>query len=256
MNLPIRVERGLVLAPITINGNGPYDFIIDTATNSTLLDKGLAQKLKISPSDKILLSSSDGERSLERSQVAVIALGPAVSRDTEVLLDALESLKGTFPTVKGILGQNVLLSNSYEIDYRKKVLRIGESCQRKSESIRLPFELLAGIPILKIRTENGTSIRLVADSGATNLLFFDHMPQGVELLYQAASQNSKLTSISGVKEISAFQVLKLRIGEVELHNVLLGLDTGKHLPADGLLPLNLFSRASINGKEHYLELSR
>jgi hypothetical protein len=48
--IPVKVLRGqdrtvLVLVPITINGQGPYDFVLDTGASVSLIDQALAQRL-------------------------------------------------------------------------------------------------------------------------------------------------------------------------------------------------------------------
>jgi hypothetical protein len=48
--VPVRVLHGqdhtvLVLVPVTVNGRGPYDFVLDTGASVSLIDQALAQRL-------------------------------------------------------------------------------------------------------------------------------------------------------------------------------------------------------------------
>ena len=37
----------MIVVPVTINGSGPYDFVLDTGSNNTMLDQKLADKLAL-----------------------------------------------------------------------------------------------------------------------------------------------------------------------------------------------------------------
>jgi predicted aspartyl protease len=37
----------LIVVPVTINGSGPYDFVLDTGSNNTMLDQKLAEELAL-----------------------------------------------------------------------------------------------------------------------------------------------------------------------------------------------------------------
>src|SRR5580692_9603373 len=41
------VKDYLIVVPVTINGSGPYDFVLDTGSNSTMLDQKLAEELAL-----------------------------------------------------------------------------------------------------------------------------------------------------------------------------------------------------------------
>ena len=40
----------LIVVPITINGSGPYDKLLDTGSNNTMLDQKLADEFALTPS--------------------------------------------------------------------------------------------------------------------------------------------------------------------------------------------------------------
>src|SRR5438270_14061041 len=56
--LPVRTLRGyLMIVGVSIDDHGPYDFLIDTGTNTTLLDPELAAELKLTARDRLQLAS-------------------------------------------------------------------------------------------------------------------------------------------------------------------------------------------------------
>jgi hypothetical protein len=56
--LPARTIQGyLMIVSVRINDQGPFDFLVDTGTNSTLIDPALAKQLALQAKDKLRLSS-------------------------------------------------------------------------------------------------------------------------------------------------------------------------------------------------------
>src|SRR5258707_10696866 len=41
-------ERSMMIVPVSINGSGPYDFMLDTGAAKTIVDQKLAEELHLS----------------------------------------------------------------------------------------------------------------------------------------------------------------------------------------------------------------
>src|SRR5216683_6633055 len=62
-----RAVRGyLVVVPAYVNGLGPFDFLVDTGTNTTLIDPGLAQQMGGKPVGSQLLRTLTGSETVLR----------------------------------------------------------------------------------------------------------------------------------------------------------------------------------------------
>ena len=46
------VNDYMIVVPVTINGFGPYDFLLDTGSNNTILDQKLAEELALRRGDE------------------------------------------------------------------------------------------------------------------------------------------------------------------------------------------------------------
>src|SRR5215813_6584559 len=56
--VPVQTVGGyLMIVPVTINGAGPYQFLLDTGTNTTLVDPSLAAELSLKSVGKMALTS-------------------------------------------------------------------------------------------------------------------------------------------------------------------------------------------------------
>src|SRR5215469_12858534 len=48
--VPFQLVRGFaVVVPVTVNGHGPYDFMLDTGTTVTAVDRELSEELALEP---------------------------------------------------------------------------------------------------------------------------------------------------------------------------------------------------------------
>src|SRR5215470_6495405 len=53
--------ESIIVVPVTINGAGPFDFMLDTGTTDTLIDRKLAEELHLPAAGKRLLSRLQNE---------------------------------------------------------------------------------------------------------------------------------------------------------------------------------------------------
>jgi hypothetical protein len=55
---PRLVAGALVVIPVTVNGRGPFDFMVDTGSQVTVVDPSLAQELGLKPQGTVGLVST------------------------------------------------------------------------------------------------------------------------------------------------------------------------------------------------------
>jgi hypothetical protein len=77
------VQKSLIVVPVHVNGDGPFDFLLDTGTNTTLISPDLAQRLRLRPVDRVELVTVAGSEIVPRSWLNSLTLGSkTVSRTT------------------------------------------------------------------------------------------------------------------------------------------------------------------------------
>ena len=117
----------LILVPVEVNEQGPFDFILDTGAGTSLLSTELAEKLHI----KILGSkqgqSAGGAVSVSLAKVDSFAVGEARLPDVDVGIVDLKHITATVGArIDGDLGYNFLKSFRVSIDYEKSQLRLDD----------------------------------------------------------------------------------------------------------------------------------
>ena len=77
-NLPVRTIGGyLMVVSVSINDRGPFDFLVDTGTNTTLIVPELAKELRLTPKDSLQLASLASSTNVPRYYLQTFRVGPA-----------------------------------------------------------------------------------------------------------------------------------------------------------------------------------
>src|SRR3989442_7972455 len=85
-SVPLRlVGDRLVVVPVMVNGRGPFDFLLDTGTNTTVVDPELADELGLHAEDRVSMITPAGERVVPRGRLASVTVGPKTVEGLEAL---------------------------------------------------------------------------------------------------------------------------------------------------------------------------
>jgi predicted aspartyl protease len=117
-------EQPLLLLPTFVNGTGPYEFALDTATSTTAVSLELAQLLGIMAQEMAPLLATGGKTRVALSEVEALTVGTMTVHHLRVIVaDFLELLSHIVGTkLDGILGHNYLSAFVVTIDYQAEVL--------------------------------------------------------------------------------------------------------------------------------------
>jgi predicted aspartyl protease len=117
-----------VLVPVYLNGQGPYDFLLDTGATLTCVNQRLAEELDLPPMRGVIgvgaTVGTSGQVNLLR--VDRIAVGEAAATDVTVCAIDLGSIRDVGLEVDGLLGLNVLKEYHVTLDFRNQVLSLSE----------------------------------------------------------------------------------------------------------------------------------
>lgn len=169
--VPTQHDRiGRILAPVTINGRGPYRFVLDTGASVSTLSPRLALELGLvaDPNNPLLLHGVTGFAPLPAVRLQRLRSGSIV-RENE-LVPIIEA--SIMSNSDGILGVAGLSEERISIDFRADEFSIAQSRGRfvAAGYIRVPARRLSG-GLLAVRTKVG-DVRAIAviDTGAERTL--------------------------------------------------------------------------------------
>jgi predicted aspartyl protease len=117
----------LILVPVEVNEQGPFDFILDTGAGTSLLGIELADKLKVKVLGSKQGASAGGAVSVSLAKVDSFSVGESRMVDIDVGIVDLKHIGAAVGAkIDGDLGYNFLKSFRVSIDYEKCQLRLDD----------------------------------------------------------------------------------------------------------------------------------
>jgi predicted aspartyl protease len=256
------VRNYLVVVPVRINGKGPYDFILDTGTNTTIITPELASQLNLKPTGQVSLITPSGAKAVPQAILGNLTLGTKSIERLEVIYDGLQGVRSVDQDIRGILGQNFLSRFNYLIHYPKRQLEIEEEgeWEGRFQGTRLPMREDEGkqiIATLALAPFNRT-LRLVLDSAASDVVIFASRTRMIEFDARRG-EGFLLTASSESSSAHMQQIEVLQIGGDRLFDVKVAVVYQSGLlpnrSEDGLLPTSLFQTIIFQNDKHSVILN-
>jgi predicted aspartyl protease len=157
-----------MMAPVTINGRGPYQFLLDTGANTSCVSPRLVEELSLEPGPPAMVHTVVGVR--ERPSFVIDELKVGKRNRRRVRAPALP-LKG--PGVDGVLGIDWLRGQRLVLDFKTRAIEITSSRADQPEPNRVvvvPARKRLGQLTIVGADLNGVPISALVDSGAQGSL--------------------------------------------------------------------------------------
>jgi hypothetical protein len=262
----IRLEDlSMILVPVSINGSGPYDFLLDTGCAKTMVDEKLAGELGLTRlSEKTVTGVL---ASVRMSVVHVNSLsvsGATISGGEVFSSDHPVTVTGK---VRGVLGEDFLKNFDVLIDYRHQLIELESASgvlATTAEGERLPLQLdgvFQGQPTHNRLVVTGSipelgeePMTLLLDSGANHVtLFRDHL--GASTGYTQPTRMGNFGAwTTSVSTTRTFRSLRLGRSTVDDLTVV-GLARRPYVDIDGLLPTSMFPSIFISHSSRFVILN-
>lgn len=166
---PTQFDRvGRIVAPVMINGRGPFRLLVDTGANATTLSTQLADELGIDYRNgrSIVMNGVTGRALVPVATVQQMQAGALILQDQQVPIVDPQIMANA----DGILGIAALTDKQLIVDFRRDLVSIGNSRRLPGymatvKAKRLPAGLLVAPALVgRIRTV------VVIDTGAQRTL--------------------------------------------------------------------------------------
>jgi hypothetical protein len=269
---PRFVQHALIVIPVRINQAGPFDFMVDTGSQVTVIDPSLASQLDLKPQGRVGLVSV---ASSAQASVAVLDSLEADSKVVDkpfVVVHDLGQIRAADPRIRGVLGQSFLAHFDLFVDYGHKLLCLDETkgMRDRVRGERIPFvspqvpgDELPFMERLVISVHlSGTGkqpILLQLDSGCDGPILYpgSEQPEVQALIHAAVLQGSNVDNAHRVFAVVPPQIMQIGNRIVSHISFVTPVMVGKNLRErheDGLLPTLLFQRVFISGGvgDHYV----
>jgi predicted aspartyl protease len=251
-----RERYNRLTVPVTIGEHGPFNFMIDTGAQATVLSLDLADRLGFHEREPAVLIGMASRKPIEVTRLHDLALGNRVfDIETAPLVE-----QANIGAADGILGLDSLQEQRVLLDFEGRTIAVADAETLGGNGgfeivVRARREL--GQLIITSASLDGIRVNVLVDTGAQGSV------GNLELQRRLRGRDSgttEMTDINGVEVTSNLRLARdVRIGRAQLQNVpiafidsptfkALGLD---HEPAMvlGMNELKLFRRVAIDFKE-------
>ena len=267
---PRFVQRALIVIPVRINQAGPFDFMVDTGSQVTVIDPSLAAELNLRPQGRVGLVSVASVAQASVTLLDRLEADSHVVEKSPAIVQDLRQIQAADPRIRGVLGESFLAHFDLLIDYGHKLLCLDETSAMR-DSVRgehvlfvppqhpadeLPFMERLVISV-HLSGTGARAILLQLDSGSDGPILYagSKNPEVQVLVHSAALQGGNTTSAQRAFAVVPPQTMQ--IGNHILSNIsfVTPVSVQESLPSrheDGLLPTVLFQRVFISGRDHYV----
>jgi predicted aspartyl protease len=168
---PTRIDRiGRIVAPVYINGQGPFRLVVDTGASHTTVSPELAKKLGLesSPESRIMLNGVTGMAEVPAVNLDVIRAGDLVILNAQAPVVWSSVMAGA----EGILGVAGLRRERIFVDFRTDRIVISRSrgTEDLSKYLKVRGQLVAGGLLAVDARIGGVAARAIIDTGAERTL--------------------------------------------------------------------------------------
>jgi hypothetical protein len=255
---------------VAINGTGPYEFLVDTGSQITIIEPSLSAELQLKPQGHIYISAVGNHSKAELVIPDLIEAGPFAVRRPLVVVESLAQIQARDSKIRGLLGGSFLGHFDVLIDYAHKLLCLDETTQMRQDvrgehvaviqqsdgQQNLPFPHRLLIPAHLAGGDSRDVLLMLDSESNVPMLYAGNLKTPAWLL----RDHTRMGSVAGNGSQIALTVLpseEVRIGSRVLHEVsfLAPVSTERKVIGageDGLLPAALFKRVFISYSDYFV----
>ena len=160
-----RERHNRMTVPVTIQGQGPFDFLIDTGAQATVLSRTLADELQLHDRDTATLVGMASTQQVETTPIEEFTLGSRSFYIRQAPVVEGANIGGA----DGILGLDSLQGQRVLLDFHKREIAVADAEElggnRGYEIVVKARERLGQLIITKARLD-GISVDVIVDTGA------------------------------------------------------------------------------------------
>ena len=243
-------DNYLVVVEATVDGQGPFSFLLDTGSTHTLIDPSLARQLQAPVIGEASLTTVSDVRKDKLARLKEVRVGDSAVSELGAVIDKMDQVKLKAPGVRGVLGEDFLSQFDILIDYKKRILRFdgaaptGERCRIETmghyRGLTTTNRLLIEAEFMDIK---GRKVQLQLDTGAK-------MPELFPVRndpFPAQPWAGSMAFNSGMNGTSIHPHATIKIGTTTVRDVdVVRSRRGVAFDAVGLLPVWIFKSIYIS----------
>ena len=271
-SVPLRLINGHpMIVAVSVNHSGPYNFLLDTGTQMTMVDPTLAAELHLNTQGSAEVTGVGFLASAPFAQLDLLEVGShSVANQKVLVFDFQNSHSVDLHLFRGVLGEDFLGEFDMLIDNAHHLLCLDDSSAMAADvkgphiALVAPARATNAIPTLRsliiaARLSDGMRpVRLKLDSGSNTPFLYGPSQYLAIGLSRGASWHGREAD-GTQRAFVALPLQDVKIGPLELSKVsfltLAGVQKDPRASNfDGLLTTGLFKRILICHTDHFVVL--
>ena len=214
----------LMLLPVSVNGEGPFEFVLDTGAGTSLLTPELADRLKIERTGAKQGHTAGGPVNALLATADSFALGEIRRDDVDVAIMDLSHIgRAVGPRLEGDLGYNFLKHFRLTIDFRVLELTLEDPrrLERFSPPARAEVAIRLGQPskplvLIPVFVGGQGPFQFAVDTGTSTSSISPELARDLNL---RSTPVGPVTTGGAHLALNAARVESLRVGGAEMRDV-------------------------------------
>jgi Aspartyl protease len=122
-----KLNQHQMVVGVSINHSGPYDFLIDTGTQMTVVDQELAAELRLAATGPANVAGVSVKGTATYARLDSLELGGHAAINHDVVVYDMQDVQGAGFALRGLLGEDFLSGYDVLIDKTHSVLCIDDT---------------------------------------------------------------------------------------------------------------------------------
>jgi hypothetical protein len=259
-----RTNSHQMIVAVSVNHSGPYNFLLDTGTQISMVDPSLASELHLNTQGSAVVAGVAFHAAASFAQLDLLEAGSHAVANQKVLVFDLQNPHSIDLPFRGVLGEDFLGQFDMLIDNAHNLLCLDDSSAMAADvkgphiALLEPARAANGMPalmslIIVARLSDGTRpVRLKLDSG-TNVSLLFNTAQYLPLEFSRSPSLLGGGLERALHPYATMPLQDLQIGPLEIPRVAFYTLAGAKpsLTGDGMLPTGLFRRVFICHTHHF-----
>jgi hypothetical protein len=270
-SVPLRLTNShQMIVAVSINHSGPYNFLLDTGTQMTMVEPSLATELHLNTEDSAVVAGVGFRAGASFAQLDLLEAGSHAVANQKVLVFELQNPHFVDLHYRGVLGEDFLSQFDMLIDIDHNLLCLDDSSAMAADvkgphiALEASAQAANGMPALRsliitARLSDGTRpVRLKLDSGTNVSFLFNtarYMPP--ELLRSISMLGGGLDGAQhsyATMPLQDLQIGPLKIPRVSFFTFAVTRKDSSPTDFDGMLSTGIFRRVFICHTHHFIVL--
>ena len=249
------VDNTLIVVALNSDQGSRFDFVLDTGSDTTVVDPSIASRLSFVPVERIRVVSLGNASLVLRGSIPALSVGPFRVNNVPVLIKDLSSMRKLDPHIVGIVGQSFLSHFNYLIDYHRHLVcfESGDEIRNIADGDHVAIKSTENRMMVaaEARSRRAAKVNLLLDSGSFSVVMLSAASRTLNIPRRATALEE---TSDGQVELQTGRMSELTVGSQRLRDITVILPAIEpNIPiGDGLLPTILFRAVYVNNQEGFV----